>query len=692
MDIKEYKLELDQNIKASAQANNEYEETEFINYIASILLDVEEISNFEECFFQWRGYKNKSIQIDGYSYDEADRSFSLFINDYLDSNQIESLSNTEIKKLYSKMYAFIEQSINGYIIKNCEPSSQGYGVALHISELMEYISKFKLYIITNKELSSRVKVIKVDDIHDKPVEINVWDIKRLYNIVESNMEKEIIEIDLLEFGMEKLPCIKAVDCEAEKYKSYLTAIPGNVLADIYIKYGSRLLEGNVRSFLSTRGKVNKQIRSTILNKPDMFFAYNNGIAATATDIKYEDKENVVLVKKIINLQIINGGQTTASIANAVLQDKKDVSKVMVPMKLSIVDDEKAEEMVPVISRCANSQNKVDEADFFANHPYHIKIEEFSRKVYAPAVNGNQYQTIWFYERARGQHTQEQMKLTPAKKKSYLLQKPKNQIIKKVDFAKYRNTYACYPHIVSKGAQANMRHFAERANKLWEDNSAKVNKLYYQESIALAIIFRGTEKLVSNQEWYKVIKAYRANIVTYSLAVIFNYINKNLKDYKFDFIRIWNNQSLYKELEDQLKITTKEVYNFITREDRLTQNVTEWCKKQICWERAQKEKWTITREFINSLILKEEIKKEEKEAIKEQKMENEINLESEIIKLGSRYWGNMFKWGKERKLISPIEENALKIAKNMDLTGRIPSFSQCKLLYRVKERLKLEGYI
>ena len=158
----------------------------------------------------------------------------------------------------------------------------------------------------------------------------------------------------------------------------------------------------------------------------------------------EDKKELlykyVYIKSLTDLQIINGGQTTASIANAVLQDKRDVSDIMVPMKLSIVDNDLAEEMIPVISRCANSQNKVDEADFFSNHPYHIRIEDFSRRIYAPATNGNQYQTIWFYERARGQHTQEQMKLTKAERKKFLLKNPKSQLIKKVDWAKYINTY------------------------------------------------------------------------------------------------------------------------------------------------------------------------------------------------------------------------------------------------------------
>ncbi|MCS4585983.1 hypothetical protein FZ990_12395 [Clostridium perfringens] len=154
-------------------------------------------------------------------------------------------------------------------------------------------------------------------------------------------------------------------------------------------------------------------------------------------------------------------------------------------------------------------------------------------------------------------------------------------------AKYLNTYECLPHIVSKGAQFNMRNFATTISKRWEENNAVFNKFYYQKLVSLDILFKSTEKIVSNQDWYKEIKSYRANIVTYSLAVIFNYINKKLKGLTIDFMRIWNKQSIYKELEEQLIITTKEVYDFITRDDRVTLNVTEWCKKEACWDRAKK---------------------------------------------------------------------------------------------------------
>ena len=691
MKLQEFRQMIIEDIKVSAELEMNDIESEFIKYFVDFLIQAEEFDDFTECYFEMSGIRKKHIQIDGYRFDEVDNSCILLISDFSNSDEMLTITNTQINKLYSKMKGFIEHSINGYICNNCEESSSGYDLAEKIKNDIKSIMKFKLYIISDSKISDRIKNIKKDDIKGIPVELNVWDISRLYNIANSTSVKESIEIDFTNLMKKGLPCILATESKKNNYKSYLTAIPGNILADLYIEHGSRLLEGNVRSFLSIRGKVNKQIRATIINEPEMFFAYNNGIAATAVNVETDTNENGLYIKSLTDLQIINGGQTTASIANAVLQDKRDVSDIMVPMKLSIVDNDLAEEMIPVISRCANSQNKVDEADFFSNHPYHIRIEDFSRRIYAPATNGNQYQTIWFYERARGQHTQEQMKLTKAERKKFLLKNPKSQLIKKVDWAKYINTYNCHPDIVSKGAQAGMRYFAEMIDKEWKNGNEKFNELYYKEVISLAIIFKQTEKLVSNQDWYKVIKSYRANIVTYSLAVLFNYINKNLKDYTIDFKRIWNNQSIYKELEQQLIITTKEVYNFITRDDRLTLNVTEWCKKEICWKRAMKEDWTINQKFLKTLVEKNYNNEGKSQAKKQQKLHNEISEELEVIRLGSEYWNDMFMWAKDKNVLLPMERDILGIASSFNITGKVPTPKQCKRLMLIKEKLKLEGY-
>jgi len=690
MEFTEYRKELIEEVKLAARANTSDVYVEFIRYITEILQDIEEIEDFTECYFEANGKSNKKIMIDGYHFDTVDRSCLIFISDFSNADELNTITNTQIDKLYDKMKAFVEHSLNGFIQEKCEESCLGYAFALDLKEKINDISKFRFYILTDQVISNRIKRIEKEDINGKPVELNVWDISRLFAVAQSNMEKEKIEIDFIEMFGDGINCIKVNNCGGEEYEPYLAVIGGDVLAKLYIDYGSRLLEGNVRSFLSVKGKVNKAIRNTILNFPNMFFAYNNGIAATATSVEYVENNGVGKITKINDLQIINGGQTTASIANAVLNKESNVKDVYVPMKISVVNREKALEMIPIISRCANSQNKVDEADFFSNHPYHIRMEEYSRKVFAPAVNGNQYQTIWFYERARGQHTQEQMKLTLGEKKKYLLKNPKNQVIKKVDLAKFINTYNEYPHIVSKGAQYNMRYFAEIIDKEWEKSNEQFNDVYYKNVISLAILFKETEKLVSEQDWYKAIKSYRANIVTYAISVLSYIVRKQYVNKTINLKLIWNKQSLYSELINQLEITTKEVYDFITRDDRLTLNVTEWCKKETCWERAKKENWTITDDFVKSLIDIQEEKEELEEGKKERKIINQLNLEMEVVNLGADYWRGVLEWGNERKLLNPIEQDFLKVAANFDKTFRTPSNKQAKRILEIREKLYEEG--
>lgn len=681
MNLEEYRQELIEQIKISADYEMNTIQNEFVHDITNILIEAEEFEDFEQGYFEGISERNKKMRIDGCYFDEFDKTFVILLSEFSGSSDIQTITATEINKLYDNMKNFVEASIKGYIRqKGFEESSVGYEFARKIENKFNEIIKFRFYIITDKILSERVKNLKKDNILDIPVELNVWDINRLYSIFKSTLGKESIEIDFNEINYNGIPCVKAVEFENE-YSSYLAVIPGNILADLYIKYGSRLLEGNVRSFLSNKGKVNKNIRNTITDNPTMFFAYNNGIAATATDIKTKTLNNTIYITNITDLQIINGGQTTASIANTMIQDKCDLSEIYVPMKLSVVEHDKSVEMIPIIARCANSQNKIDEADFFSNSPYHIRIEEFSRKIYAPAINGNQYQTIWFYERARGQYNQAQMKMTKAERKKFQLKNPKNQLIKKVDLAKYINTYRCVPHIVSKGAQANMRYFADITEKEWKKSEQKFDESYYKKIISLAIIFKKTENLISNQEWYKKIKAYRANIVTYSIAIIFYKLNKNYPNKEVDFKKIWNIQDIYKEFESQLAKTTLEIFKFINRDDRTTLNVTEWCKKEECWRRATELEIELKKEFIETLVDKETIDLKNSE-------DNKLGIE--IIKLGEDYWEKLLETNKVIKLLTPIEEELMKKAIKYCQKNEIPSDKQTKSIIEVKEKLLKEA--
>ena len=495
-----------------------------------------------------------------------------------------------------------------------------------------------------------------------------------------------------------------VDNEEEKpeniitYSSYLAVVPGTVLNTLYLEFGSRLLEGNVRSFLSVRGKVNKSIQNTIKNYPEMFFVYNNGIAATATEVDTVQTSEGMKITRIKDLQIVNGGQTTASIANTLLSLRKgetaDISRLFVPMKLSVLDHAMSERIIPKISEYSNSQNKVDASDFFSNHPFHIRMEDYSRRTPPPAVHGNQYQQYWFYERTRGQYNQGKMKFKPKNMarqlRQYETKYPESQVIKLVDLAKYMEIYFSNPDVVSKGKQAIVKAFSEEVKKQWAKSDVDFNPYYYKRVVALAIIFKATDDIIRQTEWYKAKRSYKANIIAYTMSIIFYEIRNSYKGYELDFIRIWNKQEIYPELAEQISILCTEVYEFITRDDRLRENVTEWCKKEECWKRAKTEKWTILSPFVKTLISSTQAASENKEAKETRKVNNEVDSLKYIMGMGSAYWKKMLEWGKTRGLLTEMEKSILQLVINMEYTGRIPTAKQANKIISARERMISEG--
>jgi len=718
-DLNQFRIEMLDEIRNESKINYSDPTSEFLNYYTDKLITSEEILEFEEYDIEIIGKNKRKAKVDGYSFDSLEHSISLFIADFSNNNDLQTLTKTSIELYKNRVINFLDFVFNNYIQDNLEESSVAYQLSSEILLKKEYIKKIKIYIFSDSTLSNYVKDISVDDYLDKKVELIIWDINRIYNLVNSSLKKEDLNIKLSEFNNRYISCIKAV--EDKEYTSYLAVINGELLADLYIKYGARLLEGNVRSFLSVRGKINKGIRKTIRDEPEIFFVFNNGIACTATNAEIVESNKGLIIKEITNFQIINGGQTTASIANAILQDKarNNVKKISVPMKLTVINesyinkeieknfktiedanieqkkDTFISELTSNIARYANSQNKVDESDFFSNHPFHIRFESLARKVYAPPANGIPYETIWFYERAKGQYIQEQMKLTSAKKKRFANKYPKKQVIKKIDLAKYLMTYYQKPNIVSRGNQYNMRLFAIEIEKKWKlsKDHSNFNIYYYKKCISLAILFKNTELVVSHSDWYQTIRSYRANIVTYTISSIFYLMEKYCDGFDLDFMRIWNEQKIYFELEKQIIILSKIIYDFITDEDRPTQNVTEWCKKEACWDRAKnlmnKKIWSLDSEFVKTLIPKLE---NDNKMINEKKLQQQydgIKFQTDVINLGEDYWKRALIWGRQMKILNETEMIFLKSATNFK--KRIPTDKQCKKILEIKLKLEDEGF-
>lgn len=716
MKIDDYRNLVHEDIAIACNASAGSSSEEFLAYATGLLINGEEFDDFVECHCEGLTRRKGLFSIDGYSIDETDGSCCLFIVDYHGPDADDAIRSEDVTAAFKKIRFFVEESVKYELYHEItNQSAKEFSRDLFFDS--EKITRYRFYLLTDAYNRQRAKTIKDETINGRTVELNVWDITRLFDLVSSQRQKESVEIRFSDFGINGLPCVKAVDHEnivadidvppsyeqetedskaaasanVITYSSYLAVVPGEVLNQLYLDYGAKLLEGNVRSFLSAKGKVNRSIQTTIKNYPEMFFAYNNGIAATATQIEVQQTINGPVITYIKDLQIVNGGQTTASIANTLLTAKKNetvhLEKIAVPMKLSVLEHSMAERIIPKISEYSNSQNKVEASDFFSNHPFHIRMEEYSRKTAIPARGGNQFQQYWFYERARGQYNQGKMKFAgkSSELKKYTDRYPENQVITMLDLAKYMELYCCRPDIVSKGKQRTLQHFAEEIRTAWEKGDTQYNEFYFKRVVSLAILYKRTDEIIKQSAWYKENRSYKANVIAYTISIIFNHIQKKYPHYELDFKRIWNEQSISEELEDQLNVLQNEVHNFITG-PRPTENVTEWCKKELCWTKAQGQVWTFSNAFLATLISKEEIEEEKKEKKQVQKISNEVNALKEIYTRGPEYWKMVLKWGISRKMLSEKEMSILKLTINMFVTGRIISDKQAYVVISARKKL------
>jgi len=671
-----------QDIYARAGSREDFSEEQFVQEMCDFLVEQAIIESYDSAFFK---KSRQGIRIDAWNLNKDKQELSLFICDYSPSPELRSLTQTEVENCFKRAEKFFNKSKTSEFYHEIEEALPIYGVARQITENIDAISKIQFFLLSNGSLSSRFKGVESGSITGYDTVYDIWDISRRARIAQSGKEKEDIVIDFTEFVEEGIQFLPAF-VSTSSCKSYLLVFPGKMLSEIYNKYGDRLLEQNVRTFLQFRGGVNKGIRNTLTNQPEMFFAYNNGLTVTAERIEVINNR----IQSATNLQIVNGGQTTASIFMSKLQDKKkiDLEKVYVQVKLSVIDPDKVDDVVPVISKCANTQNKVSSADFFSNHPFHKRIEDFSRRVLAPSSDGSLTETHWFYERARGQYANTQAKMTISQKKKFLIQNPKTQMFTKTDLAKYENSFAQLPHYVSKGAQWNFGKFAEEIsgkddnNKgLWEKNNLQFNKLYFKQLIAKAIMFNFLDKNIMRQDWYG---GYKANIVTYSLSKFVCLISSNRK--YIDFMLIWRKQRLSDAMEKQLLEIAKVINIIITD---TTENVTQYCKKYICWQKVLDTRLLLSEDVISELIDSEQVDEQRKDAKKVQKVLNDINAQVEVYNKGLKYWNALIDWASTSDILTEKEMSILSSTLRMNATP--PSEKQCKVILEVERKAIDEGF-
>ena len=591
-------------------------------------------------------HRATGMEVSGYAVDEEEGRLDLFLSVHTNAAPPETVTRQRVGVAFRRLRSFFDWCFKGRYI-DLEESSPVFGMASHIHQVRGDLTQVRLCVITDGKTT--VETLPQESLGDISVTRSLWDIVRFHRLSTSGRERGSISIDFEERFGEPIPCLQA-GSDQQGYRAFLALVPGHVLRSIYADFGPRLLERNVRSFLQARGKVNRGIRDTVSNEPERFLAYNNGITLTAQVVHLTGEGEALAIAKLDGLQIVNGGQTTASLL-ATDRGRADLSDIYVAAKLIEIEaGDVQDELVRKVSRYANMQNRITEADFSANDPFHVSLEELSRTTWAPAVGGTQRQTRWFYERARGQYQDaKSSEPTPARRKIFTAEHPSPQRFSKTDVAKFENTWDQLPHIVSRGAQKNFSDYMIRL----AGREVVVDRSYFERLVAKAILFRTSERIVQRQDF----GGYRANIVTYTIALIAHATSQRI-----NLERIWRDQAPTPALQEAIAVLSHEIHRIITNPPE-ARNITEWCKNERCWDSVRN---AASRDAIgliqNELLGGDATRRDNKRAVSEYSASYVEDLER-VVEVSPEGWSILATWGAETNALdSPQRQLAVRLSK------------------------------
>ena len=571
--MRQFNEELIEEVREYRESEKCSTEDAFTYIFSSYVIDAGE-SFLNNCNVLGYRKEYEKAKINAYVYDEYFQTLTLIVSVFENRTDISKMGKVDINKNVKQATKFYRMCKSGYF-NDVEETDPGYIIAEYINDYERDIENIKVVLLTNKETVPEIpESIKIDK---TAVKFDVWDLERICQSLYQNKSHEDLVIRFQKKYDTPLKMIK-VKQNTDVYDCYIGVISGKCLAEVYRDEGQKLIEKNVRSFLQATGKINQGIRKTLIEEPEMFMTYNNGISTTAKSIVIdEDKSSndFVVIKEIVDWQIVNGGQTTASIYNA-LQTGVDISQVNVQIKLTVIREQsKTEEMVEFISKYANSQNKINMSDFSANEPYHIEMARLSEKIYVPSENGKS--TLrWYYERARGQYMVDvNRQPTPAAKKKFKEVSPKSMCISKTVAAKCMMAWMKYPNIVSKGLETN---FIEFSTMIKNGKVPEPSQESYISMISKVILFKECDKLVAKQNF----GGYKAQINYYTIALLAEFHSDEVDD-----MDVWKRQSISPELSLRIEELILKVWNHFMNPEVIGINVTQWCKKEDCWKLLKK---------------------------------------------------------------------------------------------------------
>lgn len=635
----------------SGDEDGNTQEQVFTRICEDMLSEAGETENASLAYDERDFGKKGQHKINGYAISDNYETVDLFISIYNNAQEIKTISKADVDTAAKRISKFFRKAIYNDYVNDVAESSEIFEFAntlANYTELKNNLIRINAFILTNGEYKGEIPANQ--SISGYTIFYRIIDINFLYKISEQSRVPIELDFDNLDGKRYEIPCL-AANIDNSDYEAYVAIVPGECLATLYHNYGARLLEQNVRSFLQFTGKINKGIRDTIKNEPHMFLAFNNGIAATADHIELDESGH--LIKRINNLQIVNGGQTTASIFNTARKDKADISQIFVQVKLSVIKaPEQYADIVSRISKYANTQNKVNDADFTANNPALIEIEKFSRFVLVPITPDNNMQTYWFFERARGQYKTLRAKegFTKSRQAAFDLKYPKKQVFSKVELAKYINAWTevysgksmvVGPHIVVRGNEKNYARFISY-------NLPEIKHIdiaYFEDTIAKAILFKAADKRYGTKVSGNQIGEIKQVVVPYTVSLL-----NIITDGKLDLYKIWRNQSVSTELSDFVYDLMKQVNQFILNESPISHYI-EWAKKEECWQRVKEHNWTYNIDDIVADCIdennppKRNHRNDTEDAVKERQRQESI-----VRSIPFALWKKIETWGRETRFL------------------------------------------
>lgn len=641
----------------------------FTELVLELLHEHGEVDDWELC-----NYESKSIgshpaaKLSAWALSGDGATLDLFVTLYSGAAKVDEIGKPVMRRQFELLLGFLKRALSGFHTR-MEEASDAFHAAQKIFEARDSIATVRLFFLSDGVVRS------LDIVQEKVPGIEIryvaWDIEKLSHVRVG--ERGIIELDFAKDYGGGIQCLESAEFMGE-YRTFLAYLPASLLARIYGEFGQRLLERNVRAFLQVKGKINSGLQKTLREEPHRFLAYNNGLCCTAAEVRVGAAENgIPLLLKAKDFQIVNGGQTTASIFHALKKEKLDLSHVTVQMKLTVINDpENVSEIVPLISRYANSQNKVNGADFSANGKFHRDLEEMSRTVWAPAASGLERGSHWYYERARGSYLDDKARQkTATLQKEWVRQNPPQQKFTKTDLAKYEHAWLGLPHLVCRGAEKNFMTFATR---LEDDGEPSVDKAFFEDVVARAIIWRSTEKIFDKLD----LVGYRAQSVAYSMAWLAEHAQRRL-----DLRKVWADQVLPDSIETALEAICLKAHAFLNAQSG---NVGEASKKPDTWNAFRQVEISIGRKWRDELL---ETQKNPYPSSKP--IPGAEEARNELTEVSADYWFSLSAWAKERGFLEGWQRSLAFSLGRLAASGKKPSDKQAIHGARILKRATELGF-